>query len=40
METDYQAKTGASIPGFPKKWTLGFQLIVLILIIGAIGAGV
>lgn len=40
METDYQGKTGASIPGFPKKWTLGFQLIVLILIIGIIGAGV
>jgi NitT/TauT family transport system substrate-binding protein len=40
METDYQGKAGASIPGFPKKWTLGFQLIVLILIIGIIGAGV
>jgi hypothetical protein len=40
METDYQNKPGKSIPGFPKKWTFGFQLIVLILILGLIGAGV
>jgi NitT/TauT family transport system substrate-binding protein len=40
METDYQSKPGRSIPGFPKKWTLGFQLIVLLLIIALIGAGV
>jgi NitT/TauT family transport system substrate-binding protein len=40
METDYQNKPGRSIPGFPKKWTLGFQLIVLLLILGLVGAGV
>jgi NitT/TauT family transport system substrate-binding protein len=40
MATDYQTKPGVSIPGFPKKWTLGFQLIVLILILGVIGGGV
>jgi len=40
MATDYQAKQGASIPGFPKKWTFGFQLLVLLIIIGAVGAGV
>ncbi|HLO58535.1 MAG TPA: phosphate ABC transporter substrate-binding/OmpA family protein [Bacteroidales bacterium] len=40
MTTDYQNQPGRSIPGFPKKWTLGFQLIVLLLIIGAVGAGV
>ena len=40
MATDYQNKPGRSIPGFPKKWTLGFQLIVLILILGLIGGGV
>ncbi|HPB05526.1 MAG: OmpA family protein [Bacteroidales bacterium] len=40
MTTDYQNKTEKSIPGFPKKWTFGFQLFVLILIIGAVGAGV
>ena len=27
MATDYQNKPGRSIPGFPKKWTFGFQLI-------------
>ncbi len=40
MATEYQNKRGKSIPGFPKNWTLGFQLIVLILLLGAIGAGV
>ncbi len=40
MATDYQTNPGRSIPGFPKKWTLGFQLIVLLIILGAIGAGV
>jgi NitT/TauT family transport system substrate-binding protein len=40
MATDYQDKPGISIPGFPKKWTFGFQLIVLLIILGAIGAGV
>jgi NitT/TauT family transport system substrate-binding protein len=40
MATDYQNQPGRSIPGFPKKWTLGFQLIVLLIILGAIGAGV
>jgi len=40
MTTDYQDKPGMSIPGFPKKWTFGFQLIVLLIIIGAVGAGV
>ena len=35
MATDYQNKPGRSIPGFPKKWTFGFQLIVLLLILGA-----
>jgi len=40
MATEYQTKQGASIPGFPKKWTFGFQLLVLIIIIGVVGAGV
>jgi NitT/TauT family transport system substrate-binding protein len=40
MATDYQTKPGISIPGFPKKWTFGFQLLVLLLILGAIGAAV
>ncbi len=40
METDYQNKQGVTIPGFPKNWTFGFQLIVLVLIIGIIGCGV
>lgn len=40
MATDYQSNPGMSIPGFPQKWTFGFQLIVLILIVGLIGAGV
>jgi NitT/TauT family transport system substrate-binding protein len=40
MATDYQNQPGRSIPGFPKKWTLGFQLLVLLIIIGAVGAGV
>ena len=40
MATEYQEKSGSSIPGFPKNWTFGFQLIVLLLIIGLIGAGV
>lgn len=40
MTTEYQNKPGKSIPGFPKSWTFGFQLVVLILILGAIGAGV
>ena len=40
METEYQNKSGKSIPGFPKNWTFGFQLIVLIIILGVIGAGV
>jgi NitT/TauT family transport system substrate-binding protein len=38
--TDYQNKPGMSIPGFPKSWTFGFQLIVLIILLGGIGAGV
>jgi len=40
METEYQNKTGKSIPGFPKNWTFGFQMIVLLIILGLIGAGV
>lgn len=40
MATDYQSKPGKSIPGFPKHWTFGFQLIILLLILGAIGAAV
>jgi NitT/TauT family transport system substrate-binding protein len=40
MTTDYQNQPERSIPGFPKKWTFGFQLIVLLIIIGAVGAGV
>jgi len=40
MTTEYQNKQGKSIPGFPKSWTFGFQLVVLILILGAIGTGV
>ncbi len=40
MATNYQEKPGRSIPGFPKKWTLGFQVIVLLFIIALVGAGV
>ncbi len=40
METDYQNKTGRSIPGFPKKWTFGFQMTILVIILCLIGAGV
>ena len=40
MATDFQNKPTTSIPGFPQNWTFGFQLIVLILILGAIGSGV
>jgi NitT/TauT family transport system substrate-binding protein len=40
MTTDYQNKTGPTIPGFPSKWTFGFQLIVLLIILGVLGAGV
>ena len=40
MATDYQNTPGRSIPGFPKKWTFGFQLIVLIIILAGVGAGV
>jgi NitT/TauT family transport system substrate-binding protein len=40
MATDYENKPGRSIPGFPKKWTFGFQLIVLLIILSVIGAGV
>jgi hypothetical protein len=40
MATDYQNKPGPTIPGFPAKWTFGFQLIVLSLILGLLGAGV
>jgi NitT/TauT family transport system substrate-binding protein len=40
MATDYQNKQGATIPGFPAKWTFGFQLIVLIIILGTLGAAV
>lgn len=40
MTTDYQNQPGKSIPGFPKKWTFGFQLIVLLIVIAAVGAGV
>ena len=40
MATEYQDKPGRSIPGFPKNWTLGFQLIVLLLILGVIGVAV
>ncbi len=40
MATTYQDKPGKSIPGFPKSWTFGFQLLVLLLIVGAIGSGV
>ena len=40
MATDFQNKPATSIPGFPQNWTFGFQLIVLILILGAIGSGV
>ncbi len=32
MATDYQSKQGKSIPGLPKKWNFGFQLIVILLI--------
>jgi NitT/TauT family transport system substrate-binding protein len=40
MTTEYENKPGRSIPGFPKNWTFGFQLIVLLIILCAIGAGV
>jgi NitT/TauT family transport system substrate-binding protein len=40
MATEYQNKPGRSIPGFPKSWTFGFQFIILLLILGAIGVGV
>src|SRR5512137_2853211 len=40
MATEYQNQSGPSIPGFPKKWTFGFQLIVLVILLAAIGAGV
>ncbi len=40
MAAEYQDKKGKSIPGFPRNWTLGFQLVVLLLLLGAIGAGV
>jgi len=40
MATEYDNKPGKSIPGFPKNWTLGFQLLVLLIIIGAVGVGV
>jgi NitT/TauT family transport system substrate-binding protein len=40
MATDYQNKPGPTIPGFPARWTFGFQLIVLLLILGLLGAGV
>lgn len=39
MDTNYQEKPARSIPGFPKNWTFGFQLIVLLLLVGAVGAG-
>ena len=40
MATDFQNKPATSIPGFPQNWTFGFQLIVLILLLGVIGSGV
>ncbi|MEI7724976.1 MAG: phosphate ABC transporter substrate-binding/OmpA family protein [Bacteroidota bacterium] len=39
MISDYQNTPQRSIPGFPKNWTFGFQLVVLILLIAGIGAG-
>jgi len=39
LESNYQDTPQRSIPGFPKKWTLGFQIVVLIILLGAIGAG-
>jgi len=40
MATEYQNQQGRSIPGFPKRWTFGFQLIILLILLSAIGAGV
>jgi NitT/TauT family transport system substrate-binding protein len=40
MEAGYQNPPQHSIPGFPKSWTFGFQLVVLCLIIVAIAAAV
>ena len=40
MATEYQNEPGRSIPGFPKNWTLGFQIIVLLLIVVGIGSAV
>ena len=34
LESDYQNKPGKSIPGFPKKWTFGFQLLCLLFYLG------
>lgn len=40
MNTNYvQENKGLSIPGFPKRWTFGLQLIALILLIGILGSG-
>ena len=38
MKSDYQDAPQRSIPGFPKNWTFGFQLVVLVLLIAGIGA--
>ena len=40
IESSYQNKPQKSIPGFPKSWTFGFQLVVLLILLGAIAAGV
>jgi NitT/TauT family transport system substrate-binding protein len=37
---NYQQKKGSSIPGFPKRWTFGFQLLVLIIVLSLVGGGV
>lgn len=40
MEQTFQEKPQRSIPGFPKSWTFGFQLVVLLLLLGLVGAAV
>ncbi|MEI6672149.1 MAG: phosphate ABC transporter substrate-binding/OmpA family protein [bacterium] len=39
LENLNQEKAPFSIPGFPKSWTIGLQVIVLVIILSVIGAG-
>lgn len=40
IESSYQTKPQKTIPGFPKSWTFGFQLVVLVFLLAGIAAGV